>query len=60
MNRHLLLWFHYSKEKEDNNSRHLSRWLCCKKMATCAFFGGFAAKKVTTAMSLPSSMVVVL
>jgi hypothetical protein len=34
-----------------------------QKMAmvtTIAFFGGFAMKKVTTAMLLPSSMVVVL
>jgi hypothetical protein len=29
-------------------------------MAACAFFNGFVAKKVTTTMSSPSSMVVVL
>jgi len=29
-------------------------------MTTCAFFGGFAKKKVMIAMSLPSSMVVVM
>jgi hypothetical protein len=29
-------------------------------MVTCAFLGGFAAKKVMTAMSSPSFMVVVL
>jgi hypothetical protein len=29
-----------------------------KKMATCAFFGGFVVKRVTTTMSSPTSMVV--
>jgi hypothetical protein len=29
-------------------------------VTTIAFFGGFATKKMTTAMSLPFSMVVVL
>ncbi len=56
----LILWFHHSEEEEDDNFCHLLWWLCCKKMATYAFFGGFATKKVMTAMSLPSSMVVVL
>lgn len=60
MSCHLLLWFHCSKEKEDNNFRHLFRWLCLKKMAAYTFFGGFTTNKVTVTMSLPSSMVVVL
>jgi hypothetical protein len=52
------MWFYCGKKEEDDNFHHLFRWLCCKKMATCAFFGGFDVKKVTIAMSLPSSMVV--
>ncbi len=58
-----LLWFYYSEKKENDNFHHLLWWLCYKIMAmgtTFAFFGGFVVKKVTTAMSLPSSMVVVL
>jgi hypothetical protein len=46
-------WQHY----------HLLQWFCYKKKATVivvAFFNGFVAKKMTTTMSLPSFMVVVL
>jgi hypothetical protein len=46
------------EEEKDNSYRHLLRWLCCKEMATSAFFCGFAAKKATVAMSSPSFMVV--
>jgi hypothetical protein len=60
MSCNLLMWFHYSKEEEDDNFCHLFQWLCCNKMATCIYFCGFAAKKVTSTMSSPSSMVVVL
>ncbi len=57
MNFCLLLWFDYNEEEEDESFRHLFGWLCYKEMATCAFFGGFAIKKVTIAMLLPSYMV---
>jgi hypothetical protein len=52
-------WRQLCIEEEKNDSyRHLFRWLCCKEMATSAFLCGFVAKKATTAMSSPSSMVV--
>jgi hypothetical protein len=60
MSYHLLMWFHYSEEEEDDSFRHLLQWLCYKKMAAYTFFDGFATKKVTITMSLPSSMAVVL
>jgi len=33
----VLLRFHWSKEEEDDSCRRLLRWLCLKKLATCAF-----------------------
>jgi hypothetical protein len=56
----VLLWFHYSKEEEDDNFRHLLRWLSYNNWQPVLFFASFATKKVTAAMSLPSSIVVVI
>jgi hypothetical protein len=47
------------EEEENNNFRHLLQWLCCTKWGHVPCFCGFVAKKVTAAMSSPSSMVVV-
>jgi hypothetical protein len=33
----VLFRFHWSKKEEDDSYRHLLRWLCRKKLATCAF-----------------------
>jgi hypothetical protein len=46
--------FHYNEEEEDDSFRHLFQWFCCKKMATCAFFGDFFTKKAITTMLSPS------
>ncbi len=54
----LLLCLCCSEEEEDDSFRPFLRWLYWKKMGTCAFFGGFVVKKVTTTMSSPTSMVV--
>ncbi len=59
MSRVLLMWFHCSKEEGDDSLHHLLQWLCYNKMAACAFYG-FVVKNVTTTMSSPSSMVMVL
>ncbi len=47
-------WFRCSEKVKDDSFYHLLWWLCYKKMATFAFFGGFVAKKVTTTISSPS------
>jgi hypothetical protein len=61
LSHHPLLWFRCNEKEEDNNFCHLFQWLYCKKLAGLVrFFGGFIAKKVTTTMSSPSSMVVVM
>ncbi len=58
MSRRFLLWFRCNEG--DDNFHHLLQWLYYKRIASCAFFGGFAAKKVMAAMSLPSSMVMAI
>jgi hypothetical protein len=60
MSCHFLLWFHCSEEEKDDSFRYLLQWVCCEKMTTYTFFGGFATKKVMGTMSSPSFMVVVL
>jgi len=61
MSRRLFLWLRCSEKEEDDSFRQLFLWLYYKrKMVTYTYFCDFAPKKVTTAMSSPSSMMVVM
>jgi hypothetical protein len=39
------VWFYCIEKEEDDNFRHLLRWLYYKEMATFAFFWWFCCKK---------------
>ncbi len=53
----LVASFIVTKKKKMTTSITFFDGFAIKEMVTCTFFGGFVAKKVTVAMSLPSSMV---